>query len=87
MTSVALHGGFLVSGGTDDTVRLWWLETGEQLRIFEGHEDEVTSVALSPDGCLVLSGSQDETLRVWSLVSGNPVRVIQQRGEVTSVAV
>ncbi|WP_144011756.1 caspase family protein [Vandammella animalimorsus] len=40
-----------------------------QLRVFEGHEDEVNSVAFSPDGQLALSGSADDTLRLWGAPS------------------
>ncbi len=37
--------------------------------VLEGHEDMVTTLALSPDGRQLLSGSLDKTVRVWDLGS------------------
>ncbi|MGQ0445611.1 MAG: WD40 repeat domain-containing protein [Beijerinckiaceae bacterium] len=33
----------------------------------EGHEDEVSSVAFSPEGARVLTGSYDKTARPWDI--------------------
>jgi WD40 repeat protein len=35
-----------------------------------GHTDQITSVALTPDGRLALSGSADRVVRVWDVASG-----------------
>jgi WD40 repeat protein len=37
--------------------------------VLEGHDDIVTTLALSPDGHQLLSGSLDKTVRVWDLRS------------------
>lgn len=41
--------------------------SGEELAVFSGHSDEITSFALSPDDRLLISASQDGTLKVWDL--------------------
>ena len=46
-----------LSGSHDRTLRLWDLETGAELRRFEGHEGWVDSVAVLADGRRALSGS------------------------------
>ena len=43
-------------GVMDDTVRVWDLESGECLKVLEGHTDIVNSVALTPDGRKGISG-------------------------------
>jgi WD40 repeat protein len=57
-------------------------------RIFQGHEDEIGSVAISNDGQTIVSGSDDGTIRLWDR-QGKPL-IQPFRGhesEVTSVAV
>ena len=63
-----------LSGSDDRTLRLWDLETGAELRRFEGHEDWVTSVTVLADGRRALSGSEDKTLRLWDLETGAELR-------------
>lgn len=60
--------------GTDNTVRLWDLETGQEVRRCEGHTHLVLSVVFAPDGRRALSGSWDETLRLWDLATGKELR-------------
>src|SRR5262249_29729574 len=58
-----------VSGGDDATVRLWDVETGKQLRRFQGHTGNVCGVAFSPDGKRVLSGG-GKPMRLWDASTG-----------------
>jgi WD40 repeat protein len=57
-----------------NTLRLWDADTGEQLRVFEGHTDGVLGAALSPDGKRVLSGGGDTTVRLWDADTGKELR-------------
>ena len=41
------------------------MQTGQELRRFAGHTDEVRYVAFSPDGKYILTASQDGTARLW----------------------
>ena len=52
------------AGGSDNTVRLWDLETGKCRATLEGHRHWVSSVAITPDGKRILSGSADRSVRV-----------------------
>jgi WD40 repeat protein len=70
------------------TLRLWDLETGAELRCFEGHEGGVSSVALLADRRRALSGSEDGMLLLWNLKTGAELRRFQgHEGGVSSVAV
>jgi WD40 repeat protein len=58
------------SKGTDHTITLWNVSTGEVLRDLRGHSHDVNGLAFLPDGKTALSVSSDSTVRVWNLDSG-----------------
>ena len=58
----------------DKKVYIWNSQTGEQIRkAWEGHTEDVMSVAFSGDGSRVVSTSLDGTLRQWNVGTGGPV--------------
>ncbi|NEO48805.1 MAG: hypothetical protein F6K55_33815, partial [Moorea sp. SIO4A3] len=60
----------IISGSSDNTVRLWDTETGLPLHTLEGHTDKVNDIAFSRDGKQILSGSGDNTVRLWDTETG-----------------
>ncbi len=77
----------LVSGGGDNRVRLWDIATGHEVRVFQGHDGRITSVAFA-DGGMLASGSEDRTLRLWDVATGREVRQLRGHSEgVSSLAV
>jgi WD40 repeat protein len=87
-----------LSGGSDGTVRLWDLDTGQELRRIEAHSEEALSVAFSPDGRQAVSGGagssrtarrdpRDYAIRLWDLTTGREVRrFVGHTGTVNAVA-
>lgn len=76
----------LATGATDQTVRLWEVATGKQIRCLEGHRGAVHTVAISPDGKTIASGSEDQTIRLWSAATGQELhRLGGNQGPVYSV--
>jgi len=57
----------IISASGDNTVKIWDLETGQELYTLRGHTKPIKSVAVSPDSTQVISASADQTLRVWDL--------------------
>ena len=51
---------------------------------FEGHEDEVTGIAFSPDGKRIVSSSGDGTLRLWDVEKVKEIRVLKGHKEMVS---
>ena len=68
-------GNRLLSGSSDNTVKLWDVASGRLLRTFNGAGTVVT-VAFSPDSKRVLSGSLDGKLKLWEAASGRLLRSI-----------
>ncbi|CAM9317797.1 unnamed protein product [Ascophyllum nodosum] len=71
--------GWVATGGTDWTVRLWDVEKMRELgRLsFRGHSRQVTSLAASPDGNLLVSGGEDNKVIVWSPQSRRAVATLK----------
>lgn len=62
-------GKLLASGDNygDHAIRLWSVDTGERLRVLEGHTHGVVSMAFSGDDSYLVSGAYDGTLRLWGI--------------------
>lgn len=67
----------IVSGSDDSTLRVWRADTGECIRILEGHKGGVWCSQITSED-IVISGSTDRTLKIWEpLVSGQPLHTLQ----------
>lgn len=81
------NGRFVASGSDDNTVKLWDVETGREMRTFAGHTKPVKAVAFSRDGRFLASGSEDATLMLWDLTAGKVVRTFTGHSDaITAVA-
>ncbi len=50
------------------TIRLWNVETAENIHTFCGHNTDVQSLAFSPNGKLLASGGYDGIILLWDLI-------------------
>ena len=77
----------IVSGSTDNTLKVWDAATGQETLTLKGHTSWVMSVAFSPDGRRIVSGSDDKTLKVWDAATGQETLTLKGHTEaVWSVA-
>ncbi len=66
-----------LSASADQTLILWDVASGNNIRRFIGHASGVVGVAFSPDGRTALSGADDGTMILWDVASGEAIRRFQ----------
>jgi len=57
-------GHWVVSGGEDNTVKLWGLIAGN---LFKYHEGQIECIDFHPLEYLVAAGSADRNVKIWDL--------------------
>lgn len=68
------NGNLIVSGGFDNTLRLWDYNTGQSIgQPLTKHKHWVLSVAFSSATNRIVSGSGDHTLILWDVKTGQPI--------------
>lgn len=65
----------LLSASQDGGVRLWSLETWQNLVLYKGHVDPVWDVQWAPLGIHFATASRDRTARLWMTERTAPVRM------------
>jgi WD40 repeat protein len=78
----------LVSGGLDDTIRVWNWETAQVLFTLAGHDRGVNEVAIGSGGQVLASCGDDGVVRVWNLSDGTLLHTLKGHlRDVTAVAI
>ena len=81
------NGRIVASGGVDQTVKLWDVETGLELRTLMGHSSAVQALRFTPDGRLLASGGTDVVINLWDVETGRIIRKFEgHQMTVTSLA-
>jgi WD40 repeat protein len=73
-------GKILATGSVDDSLKLWDLSSGMQLRTLSAQDHKVKGVAFSPDGhLLATAGGRDQDVKLWDAESGREIRTLSYR--------
>jgi WD40 repeat protein/serine/threonine protein kinase len=73
---LSADGRIVVTGRRDGAIQVWDVESGDCVRVLEGHQRVVQSVCVSADGRRLLSGSQDGEVRLWEVDTGTCQQVL-----------
>jgi eukaryotic-like serine/threonine-protein kinase len=63
----------ILTGGWDNTARLWDAASGQPRGRLMAHQGPVMAVAFSPDGSTILTGSYDTTAQLWDAATARPL--------------
>jgi WD40 repeat protein len=61
----------LAATGSGNTIQLFDVATGKEVRTLRGHKEQVMDLGFSADGKTLVSASRDKTARLWDVNSGN----------------
>lgn len=76
--SVSISRDKIFSSSKDKTIRVWDLDTGDNVLIICGHTAPINEIKLSADGHWIVSASDDASLRIWDSQTGQPL-ILPQR--------
>jgi hypothetical protein len=62
-------GKWLAGAGEDQKVQVWEVNTGVEVRRFQGHFDTLMSIAFAPDGRSIASGGCDSMILLWDFTA------------------
>jgi WD40 repeat protein len=69
-------------------LKVWDIESGQELQTLRGHEGSVWCLAATPDGRLAVSGGEDHKVILWDIESGHPLRILgAHQEEVAAVTI
>ena len=68
--------------GGDFSVRMWSVETGQELKKFLGHSAQINNVRFSLDGTMLASCSggqyqNDNSVRLWNVGTGEQLKKLE----------
>ncbi|TRU96403.1 MAG: protein kinase, partial [Microcystis wesenbergii Mw_QC_S_20081001_S30] len=80
-------GRYLASGSIDQTIKIWEVATGKELRTLTVYSYLYgADVVYSPDGRYLASRSDDKTIKIWEVATGKELRTLTgHSGPVLSV--
>lgn len=58
-------GKILVSGGWDNTIKVWNPESGELMKDFVAHDGAIRCMAFSRDSKMLITGARDNSIKIW----------------------
>ncbi|MFH1897062.1 MAG: caspase family protein [Candidatus Desantisbacteria bacterium] len=81
--SFSPDGKYLVSGGEDDTIKLWSVSEGKLLQTLKGYSG---LVSFSPDGRYLATVGRDDTIKLWSVPDGRLLQTLKNYYYVSRIA-
>jgi eukaryotic-like serine/threonine-protein kinase len=70
----------------DKVVRLWNVDTGQEIRTLRGHGDRLRTVAFSPDGQRLVAGSVNRGAKVWDWRTGQLMFEVSKPPKISRIA-
>lgn len=85
---ISPDGRLVAAGATDNSVRIWDMQTGSLLQSLLWHISPAVALAFTPDSAKLVSGSKDNSLAIWNVSNGKKLHELWgHKNEVLDIAV
>jgi WD40 repeat protein len=74
--AITPDGARVLSASKDKSIKIWDVETGQELQTLKGHYQAVNHVILTPDAKHLISASDDNTIKIWHLETAKLIRTL-----------
>lgn len=73
---------WIATGAFDNTIKIWDITTGHELRTLSGHSAAVNTLVRSRDGTMLASASNDNSVILWNVAAGKEIRRFEAQADV-----
>jgi len=67
--------------GYDDTMKLWNIETGKEIRTFTEHDPNIHYVSFSADGNRLVTGNNYGIIKIWNVQTGKQILTLTENND------
>lgn len=71
----------IVSGSSDQTIKVWNRATGDCLHTMAGHTELVRTLQMDRPSDRIVSGSYDGSIKIWNMDKGTLIRSLNDKVE------
>jgi WD40 repeat protein len=82
---MATWNGKLISGSDDRSIKIWDLNTGQELRTLNGHQDWINCITIWNDK--LISGSDDAIIKIWDLNTGQELQTLNEQSKIHCITI
>ena len=79
-------GKYIATGGDDEVIRIWNVESGKEHARLEGHTGGIFSLCYYDEGKKLFSGSEDKTIKLWDTGTKRELQTVQDTSNVKCLA-
>ena len=74
---ISLDGFTIISGSSDKTIKVWFLNSGKLLQTLKNHSNNVNTISIGSNDKIFASGSSDKTVKICDINTGKVLKTLK----------